>query len=141
MIVCYKSCTTFEFFLDTRRFKKNEDEIKDDSPKMALSLVDAEKKLIEVGAITRKRIEKTDKLPFTGYGRSKWWMRASFMKAVKKDYSVFFPSEPDRSSLLRTANKLFRYGGNRALFPTSPSQSEIQGTQHFAIQPQKTEEK
>ncbi|CAG5089228.1 Oidioi.mRNA.OKI2018_I69.PAR.g12137.t1.cds [Oikopleura dioica] len=90
-------------------------ESKDDSPRerMELSFVDAEKKLMKLGVVTKEKIHQMSKIKTTGYGRSKKWMTKLFVDEVNKDHSVFFPSEPDRRWLKVTAAKLFQYGGTQ----------------------------
>lgn len=79
---------------------------------MTLSLAKAEKKLMKLGVVNEEKIHQMSKIKRTGYGRSKKWMTKLFLDEVNKDYSVFFPSEPDRRWLKVTAAKLFKYGGN-----------------------------
>ena len=88
----------------------------DNRPRMSLSLANAEKKLIKRGAVTKEKIEEMAKRPRSLNGRDKQWMTKLFLDEVKKDFSAFFPSEPevDFGNLKKTATKLFKYGGKSA---------------------------
>ena len=73
---------------------------------MNISRADAEEKLVKVGRITKEQLNRNGK-----DGKNPVRMANLFVDEVKRDFSAFFPAEPDNRYLKRTALKLFESGG------------------------------
>lgn len=78
---------------------------------MKLSLVEAENKLIELGAVTREEIDYLKKKHY--YGQKGCKVTRRFEKEVERDFSAFFPAQPDKKSFKQRAYRLFKKGGNK----------------------------
>lgn len=76
---------------------------------MKLSLLEAEEALIKLGKTTRDQIEKSKNSHHFGHKKCEITLR--FLKAVKEDFSPFFPAEPDRKYFNQKAIRLFKAGG------------------------------
>ena len=92
---------------------------------MNLSEAGAEERLIKVGRMTREEIEKAKS---TGFRK----MAEIFVDAVKRDYSAFFPFEPDLRRLEHEAKQLFRYGNKKSLLSKSLTNFNLLGFGSFS---------
>ncbi|CAG5105361.1 Oidioi.mRNA.OKI2018_I69.chr1.g2062.t1.cds [Oikopleura dioica] len=103
--------------------------------KMKLSRDEAEDKLVELGAVTREDIDYLKRNHY--YGQKGCKVTSRFKKEVEKDFSAFFPAEPDKKSFKERARLLFKKGGSQYFtIKSDKKKSEDNRAVEYRLQPE-----